>query len=150
MSEASELHARLMRDTVITEAGCYEWHGSTDRGGYGKVGWRGQTAAAVHRLAYKVLGPPFDHALTLDHLCRNRRCWRIEHLEPCTMQTNATRGDGWAGLNARASHCVNGHEFTIENTRVRVRPDKGPAPQRQCRQCDRDHKRRARTTSRAA
>ena len=136
-----DIHARLMARSVITDAGCWEWQGSVDRYGYGKTSWQSKSAI-VHRLAYKLLGPEFDHSLTLDHLCRNRRCWRIDHLEPVTLQVNVIRGNGWSGTNARATHCKQGHEFTADNTRIRVRPDKGPAPQRQCRQCDRDHRKR--------
>lgn len=149
MDQPHPIFVRLMARSVITDAGCYEWQGTADRSGYGKTSFQGRFAS-THRLAYKHLGPEFDHQLTLDHLCKNRRCWRIDHLEPVTMQTNVHRGDGWAGLNARATHCRQGHEFTPANTRVRQRPDKGTAPQRQCRQCDREHKAAARRRHPAA
>jgi hypothetical protein len=37
--------------------------------------------------------------------------------------------------NARKTHCVNGHEFTPENTRIRIRDGR---ISRDCRACDRD------------
>lgn len=46
------------------------------------------------------------------------------------------------GRNPRASrtHCIRGHEFTPENTRLAYKPD-GSVKQRQCRACRREFKR---------
>lgn len=110
MSDTTALYARLMARTAITAGGCWVWQGRLDRSGYGKINHQRRTRV-VHRLAYIAFGPAFDESLTLDHLCRNRACWRIDHLEPCSMQVNAQRGEGWAGINARVTHCPRGHEY---------------------------------------
>jgi hypothetical protein len=43
--------------------------------------------------------------------------------------------------NQRKTHCLRGHPFTPENTRVSMRP---AGPLRSCRRCGRDHARRYR------
>jgi hypothetical protein len=119
---------------------CLIWtNAAVDRRGYGVLGNRefGTTAIQrAHRAAYALReGIPLDQIRTipeLDHLCRVTLCCSALHLEPVTHGENIRRGD----LNKakrEATHCVNGHEFTAENTYVR--PDNGS---RQCKACHRE------------
>lgn len=68
---------------------CWVWEGSHNSRGYGKLSlWRGGTWYA-HRVAY---GLEHGHVPPeLDHLCRNRSCWRPSHLESVTHQENMHR-----------------------------------------------------------
>ncbi len=123
------LEQRLIaRTTIDPRTGCHTWQGAKDRHGYGKVKHNGRTEQ-VHRIAYTVLGPEFDHSLTLDHLCRNTLCWNTAHLEPVTQRTNNLRGRGMAAINTAKTHCPKGHEYTEANTYRRARGD------RECRAC---------------
>lgn len=141
------LHRRLWAGTTVDpETGCWIWH-RLDRNGYGKITLPGGDTPQVHRLAYLLLGPPFDQALTLDHLCRNRACWNPAHLEPTTMRENILRGDGPTADNARKTHCLNGHELTPDNLRQRT-GDR--AHHRECKRCHRAQKARARARRRLA
>lgn len=107
---------------------CWIWQGRTDRLGYGRYGTGNLIA---HRVAYEFMVGPIPDGLTLDHLCRNRRCVNPAHLEAVTLHTNILRGQAPAARNARKTHCGRGHEFTAENTYWRA--DGG----RECRQCQR-------------
>jgi len=71
---------------------------------------------AAHRFAYEALVGPIPEGLKLDHLCRNRACVNPDHTEPVTDRVNTLRGFGPTAMNARATHCSEGHEFTDENT----------------------------------
>lgn len=142
MEDTTALRARLWaRTEVDSETGCWNWTGQLDSGGYGKINAQHRTFA-VHRLGCTLVGAPFDPELTLDHLCRNRRCWNPAHLEPCTLRLNILRGVGPTAENAHKTECIHGHPFDEENTRWRYRP--GRNPERECRECRREHKRRSR------
>lgn len=115
--------------------GCWEWSGARFTSGYGMF-YLGGKARRAHRVSYVwELGDPGEG---LDHLCRNRLCVRPSHLQPVSNRVNVLRGVGVTAKNAKASHCVNGHEFTPENTYV------DPRGWRQCRTCLRDASRRHR------
>lgn len=114
---------------------CWEWQGSRDRDGYGRVNKK-----LVHRIAYEYFVGPIPDGLELDHLCRLRHCWNPAHLEPVTHRVNMMRGRGVGSENAAKTHCVNGHEYTPENTYV------GSNGWRQCRTCNRERQRRPRKT----
>lgn len=99
---------RLMR-RVRRSDGCWEWQGNLGIGGrYGSIKDEGRDRP-VHRVAYEALVGVVPDGMELDHLCRNTRCVRPDHLEPVSHRENVRRGDGWAGVNARKSLCLRGH-----------------------------------------
>lgn len=110
---------------------CLLWTGTKDKNGYGRfsLGWLLGPFRA-HRLAYEMLIGPIPLSLVLDHLCRNPSCVNPHHLEPVTNRENIRRGDGWAGLNARKTHCKRGHPLSGENL---YETPKG----RHCKSCQR-------------
>ncbi len=123
----------------VTEGPCIEWSGRRTPKGYGVIdvptperGSRGRPLGA-HRFMYELLVGPIPAGLELDHLCANRACVNVLHLQPVTHRENLRRGSGFAGVNARKAACKRGHPFTEANTRIR--PGRG----RECRACQRAH-----------
>lgn len=100
---------------------CWHWIATCQPNGYGAFGSSGVTHRA-HRWSYEHFVGPIPDGLPLDHLCRNRACVNPEHLEPVTHQVNTRR--------AMRAACVNGHDFSPENTWMH----KG---KRYCRTCRR-------------
>ena len=110
-------------------SGCWEWQGSRTPDGYGRInsGGRGVPLPA-HRVSYELHVGPIPEGFEIDHLCKNPGCVNPAHLEAVTHKENIRRGLSPAALNARKTHCVNGHEFTSENTKIERRG-------RKCRTC---------------
>lgn len=96
---------------------CWLWAASCRPNGYGQF-WDGERLVSAHRFSYEAYVGPIPEGLTIDHLCRVRRCVNPAHLEAVTRAENARRSDSPPALNARKIHCVHGHEFTEENTYV--------------------------------
>jgi len=123
---------RIMEKVLINETGCWVFGGGLDTWGYGAVSDEDGHKRGAHRVLYEKLIGPIPDGLTLDHLCRNRRCCNPRHLEPVTIKTNLLRGFGVAANNARKTHCRNGHAFDADNTYLRpVSSGEG----RDCRIC---------------
>lgn len=114
--------------TPEPNTGCWLWLGYVDRAGYGQVR-DGRVARSAHVVVYERIVGRHDSE-DLDHRCRVRCCVNPAHLEPVTHRENMRRGSGFAGINARKTHCLRGHAFTPENTRSR---DNG---NRSCRACE--------------
>lgn len=96
---------------VVMVENCWEWIGTVNSGGYGSFNDGRQFKA--HRWSYARFKGPIPPSLTLDHLCRNRRCVNPDHLEPVTNRENILRGNGPTAENARKTHCKRGHPLPL-------------------------------------
>lgn len=116
--------------SLIDVGDCWEWQGNINHAGYGRYNYN-----LAHRLIWEALVGPIPNGLTLDHLCRNRKCVNPDHLEPVTRGENVRRGVA-IEVNRRRklalTHCAHGHRFTPENTYIAPKTGK-----RNCRTCRR-------------
>lgn len=132
----SALPQRFWDKTRSEETGyatpCLTWTAFKQSNGYGKFGLDGKSQYA-HRVAYTALVAPIPDGLMIDHLCRNRACVNVEHMEAVTNQINILRGETIMATNAAKTHCPQGHEYTEGNTYIS--PSSGG---RTCRTCMRE------------
>lgn len=109
---------RFYRKTVMVgNTGCLLFKGAPNNSGYASfsMGSR-ESLMTAHRAAWVLEGReiPVDH--DLDHLCHNRWCVNVDHLEPVTRQENLRRGKGHESSRADRSKCRNGwHDWTDDN-----------------------------------
>ena len=94
---------------------CWIWTGAYNSNGYPRYnckvpGYR----TNPYRISWMILRGPIRNSL--DHLCRNPGCVNPDHLEDVTDRVNVLRSNNPCARNARKTHCINGHEFTGENT----------------------------------
>jgi hypothetical protein len=83
------LRERLLEKTRITASGCVEWTGALTQG-YGKVKVDRRTQLA-HIVHWRLERGDVPEGLDLDHLCYNRACINLDHLEPVTRAENLRR-----------------------------------------------------------
>ena len=122
----------LVAASIITVKGCWEVQGYRQSEGYSRirVGGRAGSDEYGHRLSWERNVGPIPDDLVVDHLCKNRACINIEHLELVTREENSSRNP-----QSQITECVHGHAYTPENTGR----SKG---WRYCRQCNRDRVKR--------
>ena len=117
-----------------TSAGCVEWTGTAPNG-YGmvfpgapngelsRVSLDGKprrlSPVPVHVAVWETYMGPVPKGLQLDHLCKNKRCCRIDHLEAVTARVNSRRRSGWY-QDSGAWYCSNHHRIDEINSYERV------------------------------
>lgn len=131
-------HERAERRCVYEERGyltpCRIFKGALVRG-YGVIGRDGKSSG-VHRVIWEHYRGPIPDGLQLDHLCRQRDCCELTHLEPVTARENLLRSPiTHASVNAAKTHCPRGHAYDTKNTYVSSRG------LRHCKACLRDNRR---------
>lgn len=115
------------------EGECIVYRGPKSHG-YGKV-WDGRAMRAAHRMVWLGLGNTIPPGMELDHLCRNRGCVNIFHLEPVTRKENVRRSPIH---NGSKTHCPLGHAYVEPNLHIT------PYGDRKCKECNRVHQNRRR------
>lgn len=95
---------------AVIATGCHVWLGAAQSKGYGSVTDRQGGTMLAHRAAWEQANGPIPEGMTVDHICRNKRCVNVEHMELVTAAENTAR----AARSRR--YCPRGHEYTAENT----------------------------------
>ena len=105
---------RFMNKVKVSDSGCWEWTGALKPNGYGIFAIKKNCIQKVfnaHRWIYEYHRGPIPEGLTIDHLCRNRKCVNPDHLEAVSLKVNLLRGNGFSAINARKTTCKRGHVF---------------------------------------
>jgi len=96
---------------------CWLWTAGRKDSGYATFDVNGKTVRA-HKWYWEQLNGPVPIGFELDHLCKIRHCVNPEHLELVSHYENLLRSSNIMILNAKKTHCSNGHEYTLESTRL--------------------------------
>ena len=124
---------------------CWMWTGGKMTSGYGLFYLNG-TWTGAHRFSYELANDPIPDGMDLDHLCHpgdgscaedkkcpHRLCVNPVHLEPVIRLENLERGNTFVARNRAVTCCPQGHEYTPENTRIRIAASGNGS--RHCKKC---------------
>lgn len=119
---------------TVDDGGCLIWQGARNSKGYGSMaaGVKGKTQL-THRAVYQLTVGPIPLGLTIDHLCMEKLCLNVQHMEVVTRSENSRRK-----ISAQ-THCKNGHPLSGENARLTTRSTGNV--HRVCRTCANDYNR---------
>lgn len=102
------------------ELGCIVFEGTLDTNGYGRVGRSGY----AHRIAYEEANGPVPVDWHVDHICRNRACVNLAHLDAVPGKLNRI------AVGTRADTCRRGHPKSVYQRRL-------PGRSAYCTECNR-------------
>lgn len=108
---------QVLVNTLITDSGCISFQGKLRNDGYGHI-QVDNVSIYLHRFVYEQQIGKIPKNMSLDHLCRNKQCINIKHLEVVTNKINVLRGIGPTAINARKTHCNNDHLLEGNNLRI--------------------------------
>jgi hypothetical protein len=109
-SYSSSIAERLAARILVVEGGCWEWQGSRNTFGYGRIsrGSRGSGVEAAHRVAWKLAHGPIPDGQYVLHRCDNPPCCNPEHLFLGSLKDNSddmmSKGRGRAQIPAGERH----------------------------------------------
>ena len=114
---------------------CWNWTGHIGKNGYSYCCYKGKNTTA-YRASWEHLIGPIPQGYEIDHLCKNPKCVNPLHLEPVTPYINNMRSNSAAAKCSRKTHCINGHAFDKDNTKMISR--KNGKFDRRCKICHRN------------
>lgn len=120
----------LSNITIEPDRGCWISNYSVGSHGYAQIGWcvpgsRRSRMALIHRVAYVARRGPIPDDMTVDHMCKQRKCCNPDHLRLLDNFENARRT---SGRDWPLGVCINGHPNSQLHTQA--------SGKRVCRVCD--------------
>lgn len=94
---------RRFFEKVHMTSGCWVWTGGLDTKGYSHMLVHDRKWVSGHVISYTNIVGPIPEGMELDHLCRNPRCVRPDHLEPVTHRVNTQRAHD--ATRMKCPHC---------------------------------------------
>jgi hypothetical protein len=110
---------RFHRNYVKQPNGCWDWQGARNNKGYGLI--RAGKMRLAHRVAFVIWHGELLSGVLVAHQCDRPCCVNPGHLFATDHKGNAA--DMVAKrrhMMQRRTHCINGHEYTPENTGFRA------------------------------
>ena len=104
--------ARAATRFVVDERGCHISTYSVGSHGYAQIGWQDggeRTMITAHRAAWVHVNGQVPEGMTIDHMCRSRRCVNPRHLRALTNFENARRNHPEHSWSLREGRCIRGH-----------------------------------------
>lgn len=84
---------------VAKTDGCWNWTAFVNPDGYGRF-----RTALAHRVSYEWANGPIPQGMTVDHMCFNRRCVRVEHLRAVSRRINCQNRKGANPSTTKSGH----------------------------------------------
>lgn len=127
--------AKIKARIVVTDGGCWQWQGFS-KGGYGQTWW--ERPITVSRLIYAAVYGAFDVDMDICHTCDNPGCCNPQHLFVAEHADNMMDSiEKRRHAESERTHCPQGHEYTPENTEIKLTGKRGKGISRACRACQR-------------
>lgn len=132
---------RVARSSV---SGCWISGYSVASHGYAQIGWQengGRWMVLAHRASWERSNGPVPPGMTLDHLCKEKRCVNPDHLR---LLDNFENGRRTHGRDWGEGECANGHPNSfLEPDPHRKTKDGKPRLGLRCSECAKLYARRA-------
>lgn len=121
MKRGQEVTLEDLIAQVYFDDSCWLWMGKTSAKGYGRLQFRKRNHPA-HRVSWMLQVGEIPEGYDLHHICTNKRCVRIEHLQPISHGSHSrshlsVEKARLIALRARRARtkCPNGHPYTEGN-----------------------------------
>lgn len=132
--EKSEIDINYFNQRVEKTDSCWVWTGAFGTHGYGLYLLKKRKLLA-HRVSYCLEHGEISTSHVIDHMCKNEKCVRPDHLRQVSQKINATENSNSPiRFNHDKTHCKHGHELSGYNLKMVYRY-REKRSSRVCRTC---------------